>query len=136
MDEEKEEAKENHDHGWDKNGNANNYEDTLVDGKPVYTESGLKSKVRQSPFNNMISVQYEYASPNKIHYILAYHEVGTEGITYTHWSKYRYDSHELVEVEGYIKGRGENYVTSEKEFYKMLFSEKWVTVKHEDVVIQ
>jgi hypothetical protein len=125
MDEEKEEAKENHDHGWDKNGNANNYEDTLIDGKPVDTESGLKSKVRQSPFNNMISVQYEYAS-----------EVGTEGITYTHWSKYRYDSHELVEVEGYIKGREENYVTSEKEFYKMLFSEKWIPVKHEDVVIQ
>jgi hypothetical protein len=22
-------------HGWDKYGNANNYEDTLVDGKPI-----------------------------------------------------------------------------------------------------
>jgi hypothetical protein len=88
---------ENHDHGYDKCGNAINDEDTPVNGKPLYTESGLRSRVKQSPFNNMIRVQYEYASPNKFHYILAYHEVGTDGVTYyTHWSKHRYDSHELV----------------------------------------
>jgi hypothetical protein len=105
------------------------------DEKPFYTEAGFKAIVKQSPFNMLQRDQYEYKSADSKYYILAYHEDGLDGIIYTHWSKYRFDNDEVVEVEGCRKGRGENYVIPHKEFIEMIDSEEWDDDGSHEVVV-
>lgn len=75
--------------------------------------------------------QYKYESEDGHHYILAYHEVGDDGITYTQWSKHKYSYDDEKENE-----QEQEYISTFEDFYIMMDSQNWEKVGHEVVYIK
>lgn len=62
--------------------------------------------------------RYKYRSEDGRHYILAFHDIGFDGIRRAKWTKYTYGYEDYEEQE-------QEHITVSEEFHKMLDSEYW-----------
>jgi hypothetical protein len=120
--------KDNNNNGRNNNDNRTNANDN---NKPIYTEEGLKSLLKPSPFDFLLRDQYKYKSSDGRYYILAQHVKCLDGKNRTYWSKYRYHNDDVREGK-----RGENNMTPSGIFNEMILKENWTREGHEQVVVR
>jgi hypothetical protein len=70
--------------------------------------------------------RYKYRSEDGRHYILAFHEIGYDGISRAKWSRYSYTCDPEEEEQ--------EHITVSEEFHKMLDDENWENEGFEIVV--
>jgi hypothetical protein len=74
-----------------------------------------KSKIPDSPFNEILRPRYKFVSSDKRYYILAFYITRLDGTSISDWSKYCYDNDGLEQ---------ESIISNLDDFKRMIHKEE------------